>query len=315
MSQVTNEGKTLALDMPIGHEEVRQQLHQEHGGRKYGGISPSRVSDVVMLFTDPKKGMRHGYVDGWGEDGHYHYCGEGQFGDQRMTNGNKAILQHQDDGRGLHLFETVKPGVVAYRGEFELARDTPWYRTEAPDNNRDMRSVIMFRLRPRFASDRRVPQIPRTPKSAPRVRDTAVSRHLTKETIAKPPKDPSLVTRRESALVTEYVEHLEKLGHHVINKEITPPGERNALYTDAFDDTENRLIEAKGSTTREAIRMAIGQLFDYQRFIDPPPSLAILTPTKPRSDLRDLCAALAIQNIWRGEHGFEATAIHTSHSV
>ncbi|MDH2390493.1 hypothetical protein QCN29_17160 [Streptomyces sp. HNM0663] len=74
--------------------------------------------------------------------------------------------------------------------------------------------------------------------------------------------------------------------------------------TDLYDATTDTLIEAKSAATREAIRTAIGQLFDYQRFITPTPSLAILTPSEPRKDLRDLCAALSIQTIWQAEQGY-----------
>lgn len=57
------------------------------------------------------------------------------------------------------------------------------------------------------------------------------------------------------------------------------------------------LIEAKGTVTREAIRMAIGQLADYGRFRESA-QRAILVPEKPRPDLVALVIGQAIQLIW-----------------
>ena len=39
------------------------------------------------------------------------------------------------------------------------------------------------------------------------------------------------------------------------------------MFSDVYDVTRNNLLEAKGTVTREAIRMAIGQVADYRRFI------------------------------------------------
>ncbi|HEX6943206.1 MAG TPA: hypothetical protein VF128_09790 [Gemmatimonadaceae bacterium] len=76
------------------------------------------------------------------------------------------------------------------------------------------------------------------------------------------------------------------------------------LYTDLFDKTRGILVESKGAVTRESIRMAIGQLFDYQRFIEPKPGLAVLLPTLPRDDLLDLLRGLRITVIHRDGDAF-----------
>jgi hypothetical protein len=41
------------------------------------------------------------------------------------------------------------------------------------------------------------------------------------------------------------------------------------LNSDVYDATRRNLVEAKGTGTREAVRMAIGQLADYGRFAPP----------------------------------------------
>ena len=76
--------------------------------------------------------------------------------------------------------------------------------------------------------------------------------------------------RREQALVLLYEKHLNACGSDVTRHRIQPPGESKPLLTDLYDKTRNNLIEAKGTGTRGAIRMAIGQLADYSRFLRPP---------------------------------------------
>lgn len=147
----------------IGQQLKRVDLHAEYGGRRQGGIGPSRVTSNVLLFTDPAKGHKHGYFDGWGEDDCYHYAGEGQLGDQKMTQGNLAILNHQQDGRALRLFRGVSSGVCEYLGEFTLPDHRPWYRTDAPETNGGpIRSTIMFRLQPVTAQPPVGAQLPHT---------------------------------------------------------------------------------------------------------------------------------------------------------
>ena len=52
-------------------------------------------------------------------------------------------------------------------------------------------------------------------------------------------------------------------------------------------------MEAKGSVGRAAIRMAIGQLIDYSRFVEKP-QCSVLLPEKPSEDLLELLAAAGI---------------------
>src|SRR5215831_19006176 len=95
----------MPLHLEPGKTIKRSALHRRYGGREQGGISPSRRSSNVFLFTDPKRGERHGYIyDGMRDDDLYDYTGEGQSGNQQMIQGNRAIRDHQLEGRELHLF-------------------------------------------------------------------------------------------------------------------------------------------------------------------------------------------------------------------
>ncbi|MFF1683661.1 MULTISPECIES: restriction endonuclease [unclassified Streptomyces] len=284
--------------MAVGAQVRRRDLHQQYGGSGQGGISSCKSAPYIFLFTDHTRGQQYGYFDGWGEDGLYHYCGEGQQGPQVMARGNKALLQHAQSGKSLQLLEYVATGVVALRGEFEVDEEQPYYISEAPDASGETRTVIMFRLRPISDPPVHEPQLAHTPAPDLTVQDIELEGYHTTLSATPASSEPSPAVRRESALVQEYGAFLRRRGHRVGRKRVYPAGELNALLTDLFDYTTHTLVEAKGNATRGAVRMAIGQLLDYRRFIEPTPTLAILTPQEPRKDLRDLCAALSINVIW-----------------
>ncbi|MGC4952186.1 restriction endonuclease [Actinomadura citrea] len=288
----------MAWTFQPGDVVVRREMHEQYGGRRQGGIGPSRVTPNVLLFTDPGKGHQHGYFDGWGDDGCYHYSGEGQIGDQKMVQGNLAILNHRADGRALRLFRAVKSQGMQYLGEFELDEKEPFYLTDAPETgNGPIRSVIMFRLRPRGEVKLEGARIPKTPTEKPEVLSIPPEEQRTERTLVDPAREPYEAERRESTLLRAYIDHLMSLGHQVIRHQINPPGEAKPLFTDLYDQTTDELIEAKGTVTREGVRMAIGQILDYSRYIAPK-RVAVLVPTEPRPDLVDLCRTLAIDIIW-----------------
>lgn len=59
--------------------------------------------------------------------------------------------------------------------------------------------------------------------------------------------------------------------------EIKLPGLGRPFYTDLYDLSRLEIIEAKASCDRDAVRMALGQLLDYSRYVEHR-SLAMLTP-------------------------------------
>ena len=81
------------------------------------------------------------------------------------------------------------------------------------------------------------------------------------------------------------------------------------LFTDGYLDGQQTLLEAKSLTSREAIRTAIGQLYDYRRFLSPRPDLALLLPAKPTDDLLDLLEQASIAPIWMTPNGSFASTI------
>lgn len=261
----------------------RREVHDRYGGSRQGGIAPSSRTNVVLFFTDPATGHRHGYYDGWGSDGLFHYVGEGQQGDQQIIRMNKSIAEHRTAGRTLEGFR-ANGKLVRYLGEFELIDH---YYTDAHETNNPevIRQVVVFRLRPLNEVPVELPNIPFQPQSKTRIDVVPVENKFTEHAFITPNREPFELERRESALVHRYRAHLESKGHVVKRLRILPPGESRPLYSDLWDETTRELIEAKSSVTRDQLRVAVGQLFDYGRFADAH-RLTVLVPTRPRDDLR-----------------------------
>jgi hypothetical protein len=104
----------------------------------------------------------------------------------------------------------------------------------------------------------------------------------------------TLAVRSESTLVIELRDYLKKRRHETTRHRIRLKGRAGVILTDLYDSTERVLYEAKSSASRESIRMAIGQLLDYRRFVDPTARLAVLVPSPPSADLRNLLTTVGI---------------------
>jgi hypothetical protein len=280
----------------------RTDLHAQYGGRRQGGISPSKVSDNVFLITAPAIGERHGYLyDGPREDGYYHYTGEGQYGDQLMAQGNRAIRDHRAEGRDLQLF-SARNTELTYIGQYVYVDH---YFADAPETNHgEVRSVIVFRLSQvkGISPGPSRSKLDRLPSAT--VTEIPVEQAITESTLIEGDREPHLAERREQKLVRAFLASLEHEGHDVCRLQFRPPREPAPLFCDLYDKTSNTLYEAKGTVARPAIRMAIGQLADYARLVKPTPQKALLVPQQPRDDLLDLLAHEGIAVAWPSEEGF-----------
>lgn len=284
------------IGLEAGDKIRRTALHAQYGGRRQGGISPSKVSENVFLITDPARGERHGYLyDGPRDDGYYHYTGEGQYGDQLMAQGNRAIRDHRGEGRDLQLF-TARGTELTYVGEFEYADH---YLADAPEtNDGPLRSVIVFRLR-QLGGISPGPNRSKLDKlSREAISEIPVEQQITESTLIEGDREPYTAERREQKLVSQFVASLEREGHELCRLQFRPLGEPAPTFCDLFDKTTNTLYEAKGTVARQAIRMAIGQLADYSRLVDSAPVKAALLPQQPRPDLLDLLAREDIIVVW-----------------
>jgi hypothetical protein len=104
--------------------------------------------------------------------------------------------------------------------------------------------------------------------------------------------------RREQSLVERLAKQLRTKGHTVTRHAITLP-DGTELRSDLYDHDTGLLVEAKAHADRASLRMAIGQLLDYERFVEPAPrAKAVLVPDRPTPDLVELLDSLTVAVIW-----------------
>lgn len=94
--------------------------------------------------------------------------------------------------------------------------------------------------------------------------------------------------RWEAQLMRQLETWLTGQGHEVSRWRIPIPGSSQFMLTDTYDATEEVLWEVKADASRESVRMAIGQLADYLRYLTPGLSSGIVLPTSPYADLVEL---------------------------
>ncbi|WET81096.1 hypothetical protein P3102_07685 [Amycolatopsis sp. QT-25] len=284
------EGLTPGAQLP------RREIHQRFGGRPQSGISPSSRARVVMFFAVTNSPPGTGFFGGLGDDGFLHYFGEGQNGDQQFTQGNKAILNHQQDGRTLEGFVTGQAGAT-YLGEFTLA---DFYQVDAPDptNPHLLRQVIVFRLEP--LGDLPVP-LPRAPYAPARVFRIEAAPLMLSSERHQPLRRSSRAEKNE--LADRYTQYLERIGHETRMLRILPPEEAQPFSPSLWDDTARELVEIKAQVTRDQIRSAIGALLDCARFVNAA-GLVLLVPTRPRPDLLALLKHTGITVVYEDDNGW-----------
>ncbi|GLZ15048.1 hypothetical protein Acsp04_52830 [Actinomadura sp. NBRC 104425] len=306
------------VQIVLGKVQTRAEIVEQLGGSPQGGICPSGKTLNVLIYTDPDVGEARGYHDGWlAEEDEYgpvfEYTGHGQ-GDQTfegpLGRGNLAILQHVDKGRALRLFKAVGkvPGTETklqrYLGRFELDSIQPYVVRAAPNDKGEMRRVIVFRLRPVGEEFER-----RDEDAIPPAAETeaiAVAADVTTSAIVEPERNKktkssrsaapkTVAERREAELADRFQAFMGAKGRKLKRFQIKVQGLTGTLLTDLYDEQAHVLYELKGASTREAVRMAIGQLLDYRRHVKPAaPQLAVLLPEEPHADLRALLESLGI---------------------
>lgn len=97
--------------------------------------------------------------------------------------------------------------------------------------------------------------------------------------------------QREAALADRFQNFLTERQHRVRRYRVTPDGASAPLYSDIADITSRVLYEAKGTADRMAVRLALGQVLDYGRYVRrvvPDIELAVLLPEYPPGDIIDL---------------------------
>ncbi|VXB77081.1 conserved hypothetical protein [Microbacterium sp. 8M] len=296
--------------LEIGDRVRRRLVHQQYGGGQQGGISTSTRTSDIFIFTDPSRGARYGYdlFEGLQPDGSFAYTGEGRSGHQEFTRGNLAILNSADEARTIRVFSAESP-YVTYVGAFTTG-DPVCSIHEIPGEDGHLRRAIIFNLVPVDARPKLLahdpgqlrllkPQVVRW--DPPDASDIAVIADASQT----PPGD-RVVSRVEFQLQADFGSWLHSRG--------TPPSRLRlpvggaVIEPDMYVESEGWVVEAKKSTAREYVRMAIGQVLDYAhnaRSLSPDITPMVLLPGRVEPDLRELSADLGIVIASRVGDSFE----------
>lgn len=140
-------------------------------------------------------------------------------------------------------------------------------------------------------------------KSESVVDDVDIEQQHTETFMVRPSGELRAAERAENRLVLQYSEYMAAKGIVVGRKRYVPAGEVQPMFSDLWVEARQALIEAKSSDSRDAVRLAIGQLYDYRRFHEPTTRLAVLLPYKPSADRLALLHGAGIEAIW--QHGDE----------
>ncbi|MGW3570160.1 hypothetical protein ACWDSL_40910 [Streptomyces sp. NPDC000941] len=118
----------------------------------------------------------------------------------------------------------------------------------------------------------------------------------------------TIAVRHEAELTQAYRAHLDSAGHQTGAFQIKVKGLTSTLRTDLYDATDHVLYEAKGSNSREDVRMALGQLLDYSRYVKAPgqedePKRVVLLPAAPTPDMYTLLDRYDVGVVYRSDDG------------
>lgn len=112
-----------------------------------------------------------------------------------------------------------------------------------------------------------------------------------------------MAKQEEAELREQYRSWVDPDGDRLRGIDIITPA-LTKLEVDLFDPEVNVLIEAKARAERDYLRFAIGQLYDYQRYLEFAVNLAVLVPQRPSDDLLGLLDSAGVGCIWPVGDGF-----------
>ncbi|MEO5919946.1 MAG: hypothetical protein ABIQ01_02270 [Pseudolysinimonas sp.] len=212
----------------------------------------------------------------------------------------------------MRLFEKDGTDVI-YMGEFAIPDESYILKDEARDVEGVPRTVFVFRLKP--VGETWAGNQPAAPSNELSKQIALEAKNVAEYVRQRQALEPIQILRREAELVERYAAWLLKESGiaAVRNLVATPAGQ--AMYTDIFvpmGANAGELIEAKASSSRQHIRMALGQVLDYARYVDQT-ALAILTPTEPGPEMVSLLISHGVGSIWETTTGqFDAVRPKTS---
>jgi hypothetical protein len=138
--------------------------------------------------------------------------------------------------------------------------------------------------------------------------EVELERNTVLESEVTPTAGTRVARRDEAALVESFAAHLRAEGHEVKRHRIRVLDGEGRLATDLFDRTENILYEAKSRVDRATIRLGLGQILDYKRFLTDVAKYRLLLPSRPIDELVGLLARYDIGVTWNDEGAWRDAA-------
>ena len=247
-----------------------------------------------------------------------------------------AVNRALDGGSRLVRLSSVRREIANILSPYRIGTSAPkpsdpwsaldgsawWERTVTPDGDLGGLSLPVYRLiqedrgfgrRAIGVLDRLIAESPPAEATAPArlaqaeepvisVTPLQIERNLVATFAIEQPGREMTALRREAGLVERYADHLRSKGHEVHRDMIVLRGSER-LYTDLYDETDHCLYEAKASTDRMAIRLGLGQVLDYRRFLSPR-SAALLLPDLPGPDLCELLGKYDVRVCYPSDDGW-----------
>lgn len=143
-------------------------------------------------------------------------------------------------------------------------------------------------------------------KSAPVIAVVAPGEHGLEPVPVISKAEARIAEQIEARLVKDFREWLDPAGTRLRGISITT-GDGARLRVDLFDTSTGTLVEAKAKPTRNYLRLAVGQLLDYRRYLPQVKSLSVLLPRRPVADLLEFLASVGVSAIWKSGDVFSET--------
>ena len=120
-----------------------KEVEEKFGVKISGGINTTDNA-IILISSETETGSSSVYINNYTDDGDYIYSGEGTEGDQKLTRGNKAIVESAEKGKTLHLFIKKSSKEYYYQGKFCYVIFNIEYEKDDKGNHR---KVYKFRLK------------------------------------------------------------------------------------------------------------------------------------------------------------------------
>lgn len=300
-------GKVLQVfPYSVGENFKRADLHSLFGGSFRHGMTSANHGRDFLLFHDDSSSREFGYDvwEGFQADGSFHYTGQGTKGDQKMTRSNLSLVRANSRGVPIHLIESTS-GICTYIGRYVLGIPNYFIR-QAPDvEKRKVREVFVFNLMPisntfNEDGDSKGLVIGEDQKWVEPDLSSTIKKVLNQEETS--------IDFAEMRLQAEFGNYLISKGIIPLIHNFTLTDKKGVLKPDFWLPSMGLVVEAKPTSTRDHVRLAIGQVLDYAnlaRLEGKTMIPAILLPARPSKDLCELIASLGITLITKLNSGFD----------